>query len=191
MLFGIAGPTASGKTTITDMIAEDYSADYLRYSMILSDIAVDRGMDPTDKATLQGLYVTLRKERGESWLAEEIADRAEELGCEHLIIDGNRRKVDIETLKDVADKRSESLLFIFIDASVETRFHRYNGRLQREDKPPIKFDAFMKLEENPAEDEIEYLRHYSKEHGVYIDTDEHTIQSAKATVRQAIQNQID
>lgn len=190
MLFGIAGPTASGKTTITNLLAKEYRAGYLRYSLILADIAVDRNLDPTDKATLQGLYITLRKERGESWLAEEIVDRAEELGCEHLMIEGNRRKVDIEALKDVADRRHEKLIFIFIDASLETRFERYNNRLAREDKSPITFSEFEKLEANPAEDEIEDLRHYAKENGIYIDTDEYGIKAMEEIIKEAIKAHI-
>lgn len=186
MLFGIAGPTASGKTTVTNFIAEKYSAGYLRYSMILSDIAVDRGLDPTDKATLQGLYITLRKERGEGWLAAEIAEHAEDLGCEHLIIEGNRRKVDIETLKDVADRRNEKLIFIFIDASIETRFKRYNGRLESEGKPPISWEAFASLESNPAEDEVNDLREYAKHHGIYIDTDEADMATTKSLITTAL-----
>ncbi|MCA9366597.1 AAA family ATPase, partial [Candidatus Kaiserbacteria bacterium] len=173
MLFGIAGPTASGKTTVTDVLTGEYGAAYMRYSLILSDIATERGLDPTDKATLQDLYVTLRETRGEDWLAKEVLQRARNIDSQNIVIEGNRRKVDLETLKAVASTRGEQLLLIFIDASPETRFVRYNSRLLKQGKPRIDWEAFLKLEQNPAEDEVPFLRDFAKQHGVYIDTDEY------------------
>ncbi len=186
MLFGIAGPTASGKTTVTDAVIENYQAEYIRYSMLLSEIAVERDLDPTDKATLQGLYVTLRKERGEGWLANAIADRIGEEKCEHLIIEGNRRKVDLDTLKDVADRRKEKLVFIFIDASLDTRFKRYNNRLETENKESITFEEFERLERNPAEDVIDDLPQNAKQSGIYIETDGDNIEEVKTLLKEAL-----
>lgn len=186
MLFGIAGPTASGKTTVTNFLTEAYHAPQMRYSAVLSEIAQARGLDPTDKATLQELYVTLRSERGEGWLAEVIALRAAGLSAEHLVIEGNRRLVDLETLTSVAEKRGEQWVLIFIDASPDTRFLRYNQRLTKKGKEPIDRAAFDILEQNPAEDEVADLRHFAFEQGIYIDTDEHTIESTLATVAQVL-----
>lgn len=186
MLFGIAGPTASGKTTVTDMLVEEYQAAYLRYSQILSELATERGLDPTDKGTLQKLFVDLREERGESWLTDEIAARAKARAAAHLVIEGNRRKVDVETLQTVAKNRDEALIFIFIDASPDTRFTRYNSRLAKQGKSPVTREAFTTLEQNPAESEVEDLRQYAKTHGIYIDTDKYNIEETKALVRAAI-----
>jgi len=186
MLFGIAGPTASGKTTVTNFLTETYHAPQMRYSAVLSEIAKERGLDPTDKATLQELYVTLRTERGEGWLAEEIAARTEGLATEHLVIEGNRRLVDLETLETVAKRRGEEWVLIFIDASADTRFERYNKRLIKQGKPPIDRSTFEILEQNPAEDEVTDLRHYALERGIYINTDEHNIESTLACVAYAL-----
>ncbi len=186
MLFGIAGPTASGKTTVTNFLTETYHAPQMRYSAVLSEIANERGLDPTDKATLQELYVTLRSERGEGWLAEEIAARTANLSAEHLVIEGNRRLVDLETLKSVAERRGEQWVLIFIDASPDTRFLRYNKRLEKQNKTPISRAAFELLEQNPAEDEVANLRHFALEDGIYINTDEHDIASTLKTVAHAL-----
>ncbi len=179
MLFGIAGPTASGKTTVTEVLTGEYGAAYMRYSEILADIATKHRLDATDKTTLQNLFVTLREERGEDWLAKEIAARAKALAAPHLVIEGNRRKVDLKTLTDVANARGEKLMFIFIDASPDTRFIRYNGRLERQGKTPITREAFTVLEQNPAEDEVDVLRKYSQTNGVCIDTDTYNIEETK------------
>jgi len=182
MLFGIAGPTASGKTTVTEHIVSIYQVEHMRYSQILSEIAVERGLDPTDKATLQHLYVSLREERGEAWLSEVIAERAKAGSAEHLVIEGNRRQVDLETLAAVAQARNEDWVLIFIDASPDTRFMRYNERLVRHGKPSITRVEFDILEQNPAEDEVDDLRQYAKKQGIYINTDQHSINDVKVLV---------
>lgn len=186
MLFGIAGPTASGKTTVTNFLVEIYGAAQLRYSEILSEMAKERGLDPTDKATLQNLYITEREQHGEGWLAKEIAARTKQLPEAHLVIEGNRRKVDIETLKAVAMARQENWLFIFVDASPDTRFLRYNERLIRQGKPTIDRAAFDVLEQNPAEDEVNDLRTFAKSHGLYIDTDALNIEETLELVRSTL-----
>lgn len=187
MLFGIAGPTAGGKTTIAEFIVNEYKAGYLRYSDILANIAADRDLDPTDKPSLQGLYITLRKERGEGWLAEEVAEKAAALDCTDLVIEGNRRKVDLETLKDIADRRNEKLVLIFVDASVKTRFERYNARLERQGRPAVAWEDFEEIEKSPAENEVDDLRQSAQENGIYIDTDEYDIESTNAKLLEKLQ----
>lgn len=182
MLFGIAGPTAGGKTTVAEFIVNEYKAGYLRYSDILANIASDRGLDPTDKVSLQGLYITLRKERGEGWLAEEVAQKAEDLDCTDLVIEGNRRKIDLETLRDVADRRNEKLVFVFVDAPIKTRFERYNGRLEQQGKQAVTWEDFEELESSPAENEVDDLRQYAQDNGIYIDTDEYDVDTMNTKV---------
>lgn len=187
MLFGIAGPTASGKTTVTNFLVEQFQAEQMRYSALLSEIAKERNLDPTDKATLQHLYVTLREERGEGWLAEEIASRAKARAAKHLVIEGNRRNVDLATLKQVAKERDEDWKLIFIDASPATRFARYNLRLEKQGKAAIDQKAFDVLEQNPAEDEVDDLRQFAKADGIYIDSDTHDIQTTIEEVTSALE----
>lgn len=189
MLFGIAGPTASGKTTVTDMLVRELAAEQMRYSAILAETATERGLDATDKATLQELYITLREERGEDWLAQEIAARAKARAAKHLIIEGNRRKVDLKTLETVAKDRDEDWTLIFIDASPDTRFARYNARLEKQGKSPISREAFDELEHNPTEDEVDDLRQYAKAHGIYIDTDAQSIPAMESTVKTLLRDQ--
>lgn len=187
MLFGIAGPTAGGKTTVAECIVHEYKAGYLRYSDILASIASDRGLDPTDKVSLQGLYITLRKERGEGWLAEEIAEKAEDLHCEDLVIEGNRRKIDLETLRDVADRRNEKLVFVFVDATIQTRFKRYNDRLEQKGKLAVTWEDFEELESSPAENEVDDLRQYAEANGIYIDSDEYDVDTMNTKVLKMLQ----
>lgn len=171
MVIGIAGPTASGKTTVARMLEEKYDAVRLRYSSILSEMASERGLDPEDKATLQNLFLSERETRGEHWLTKELEERMKNLENEFVVIEGNRRLVDIETLRHLATTRSDSLLLLFIDASPAIRFARYNARLEEQGEEPITLEDFQTLEQNAAEDEINDLKDIFQKEGLLINTD--------------------
>lgn len=171
MVIGIAGPTASGKTTVARMLEETYGAVRLRYSSILSEMAKERELDPDDKATLQGLFLTERETRGEDWLTKEMEERAGQCKEAMVVIEGNRRLVDVETLRRIAEARGDSLLLLFIDASTDSRFQRYNARLSEHNEPPISAEVFAALESNAAENELEDLKAIFAEEGLVINTD--------------------
>jgi len=171
MIIGIAGPSASGKTTIAHLLEKKYGAVRMRYSGILSDMARGRDLDPEDKQTLQNLYLEERKSRGENFLAEEMKNRVALLHPEILVIEGNRRLVDIEMLRALAKDRKEELLLIFVDASQAVRLERYNERLQKQGEKPISEKDFAELESNDAEDEVAKIGEIAKEEGLYIHTD--------------------
>jgi len=174
MIIGIAGPTASGKTTIAHMLGEKLSAFRIKYSDILSGIAFERNLDPEDKATLQNLFLSERETLGEDFLTKEMERKVMSAEDDHIIIEGNRRLVDIEMLKRVAEAKHQRLLLLFIEASVETRFKRYNERLTYHDQAPISFDDFIKLEQNGAEDELAQLRAIFEKEGALIDANKNT-----------------
>lgn len=173
MIIGIAGPTASGKTTVAKMLEEHKEAYRIRYSDILAEIARERDL-PTDKATLQNLYLTEREGRGEDFLAKEMEVRVSLLPNPTVVIEGNRRLVDIPVLKQIALNRGEELLLLYIEAPKEVRFARYNSRLQSQGEEPISAEAFEKLETNGAEDELDELRTIFSQEGTVIDASAHT-----------------
>lgn len=172
MIIGIAGPSASGKTTVAHLLEKEHSAVRMRYSALLSDMARERDLDPDDKETLQELYLSEREKRGEDFLAEEMYERVKLLHPNLLVIEGNRRKVDFQMLKKLAAERGENLLLIFIDASAETRLKRYNERMKRQGDEEVTMEAFEALEANDAENEIQDLKAVVEKEGLYINTDE-------------------
>lgn len=190
MLIGIAGPTASGKTTVAARLERDHGARRLRYSEILAEIARERGLDPDDKETLQDLFTSIRDERGEDWLTVELKERAVKIDNPMLVIEGNRRRVDLETLKDVAKARQETLHFIFIDAGIETRRKRYNERMEAQGDPTVTLAEFTELETDPAEDEVNLLRDLAKTEGVYIDTDTYTVDETMKIVEKLLKDEV-
>lgn len=169
MIIGIAGPTASGKSTIAKLLEEKRGAFRIRYSMILSEIARERGEDPDDKATLQHIYLSQREIHGEDFLSKELERRVIENKSPLIVIEGNRRIVDITTLEDIAKRRKDNLMFLFIDAPIDVRFERYNNRLREHGEDPIPHEAFIELENNSAEDEIVALRDFFKKEGLLVD----------------------
>ena len=170
MIIGIAGPTACGKTTVAKMLETEHNAYRTRYSEILAthSKALGRG---TDKASLQQMYLEGREKHGESFVADLMREQLKSVTAELIVIEGNRRMVDLELLNSLSEERGEELKLLYIDASPKIRFTRYNQRQQDEGAPIISWEEFIKLEENPAEDELGLLRNKIKETGCVIDTD--------------------
>ena len=188
MVIGIAGPTASGKTTVARMLEEKYGAPRLRYSQILSEMASERGLNPEDKATLQNLFLSERETRGEDFLTKEMEERVKKLNDPFIVIEGNRRLVDVETLNRIAKAREDTLLLLFIDASLEQRFLRYNKRREAYNEDTISLQEFEQLENNDAEDEINMLKEIFQKEGLVINTDNINAEEVFKAVTTAIED---
>lgn len=187
MIIGIAGPTASGKTTVARMLAEKTNAFRIKYSDILSSIAFERGLDPDDKSTLQNLFLSERETRGEDFLTRALEEKVNAVDYPNIIIEGNRRLVDIDTLRRITAHKNDRLLLLFIDASVETRFIRYNNRLQEHNEAPVTHEEFMELELKGSEDEIVKLKEIFQKEGLCIDANDRTPQQVYHEVAQYLQ----
>jgi len=187
MIIGIAGPTASGKTTVAHMLAETTNAFRIKYSDILSTIAFERGLDAEDKSTLQNLYLSERETHGEDFLSKALEEKVLSTDSPNIIIEGNRRLVDIDMLRRIADAKRDRLLLLYIDASVEVRFGRYNNRMEKHGEQPISFDEFMKLEQNGAEDQLNDLKAIFQNEGLVINASTSTPQEVFDEVSQYLQ----
>jgi len=175
MIIGIAGPTASGKTTIAKILEKERSAIRIRFSSILSEMARARGLNAEDKAVLQQLFVEERELRGESFLTEELISRVSLLKPEILVIEDIRRLGDVHGLKKLASSRHEALKLIFIDAPRDVRFSRYNKDPISHGYQKVTRKEFEVIEKNPAEDEVSQVCEIFKSEGLYIDTSSVTI----------------
>jgi dephospho-CoA kinase len=187
MIIGIAGPTASGKTTVAVMLAEKTNAFRIKYSDILSTIAFERGLDPEDKSTLQNLFLSERETKGEDFLTKALEEKVNSVSYPNIIIEGNRRLVDIDTLRRIAKNKNDRLLLLYIDATVDTRFQRYNHRMEKHGEPMISFEDFLKLENNGAEDELDELKAIFAKEGLLINANTSTPQEVFDEVSQYFQ----
>lgn len=184
MVIGIAGPTASGKTTVARVLEEEYGALRKRYSAILAEIARERGLDENDKAILQKLYLEGRKEKGEDFLAEEMKTRLKDAPEKIIVIEGNRRLVDVPALREIAAARGDELKLLYFDASQETRCARYQKRLEELGEEPVAFEDFCTLEENEAERELVQLKEIFEKEGIVINTDTHDTDQTMEKVKE-------
>src|SRR5690606_38327446 len=101
-----------------------------------------------------------------------MEERARKCEANVVVIEGNRRLVDIETLQRIASARDDTLLLLFIDASPDIRYQRYNERLTAHDEPTISRETFAALESNAAESELEDLKAIFAQAGLVINTDD-------------------
>ncbi len=151
-LIGIAVATASGKTTIAQGLIEHFKADTNRFSRILSTIAEGAGL-PTDKESLQKLSTALRSNLGESVLAHGMCEWVKRSKAETIVVEGLRRKTDIELLAKVAKETNRTWTFVYVDVPFETRFERFRSR---EGKATLA--EFTALDEQECELELPLIK---------------------------------
>jgi cytidylate kinase len=169
IIIGIAGPTASGKTTAAKILAKKLGAYRAKYSDVLIDIAKVRRLS-TDKASLQALSNALRAEHGNDYLGKELWKRLITIPNTNLVIEGNRLMDDMKFLTWHAREEGKQLVLLYIDAETDARFTRINPRLKSEGAPPLSREAFDALERDPCEKELSQVREYIRKHGTVIDT---------------------
>lgn len=166
----IAGPSAGGKTSVAEKLQKETGGFRVRASEILAELADELGV-PKDKASLQNLYLRERETRGEHFVAEMLAERAQNAAQRYAIVDGLRRVTDIETFEKSCEGKDVALFFFFIDASPDIRFERYNARQTSLGEEPITREEFEVLESNAAENELTIVRDMIHERGHIISTD--------------------
>lgn len=169
MIIGIAGPTASGKTTVAKLLAEALGAHRAKYSDVLIDIAKSRRLS-LDKASLQVLSNELRAMHGNDYLGRELWKKLITIPNANLVIEGNRLMDDMKFLSWLAEEEGKQLKLLYIDADPASRWSRMNRRLQAEGEKPVRRLEFDALEQDPCETELPLVHEYIRERGTVIDT---------------------
>lgn len=170
MIVGIAGGTAGGKTTVAKHIAETHGAYRTKYSDVLINIAKNsRPQIALDKQSLQELSTHLRTTHGEDYLTLELKKKLLYVRQRIVVIEGNRRMVDINFLQSLAEEEGKELVLLYIDADPASRWSRMNRRLQEEGKPSVLRAQFDAMEHDECEAELPLVREYIIKHGTVID----------------------
>jgi dephospho-CoA kinase len=120
-VIGISGAIASGKITL-GVSLKLYGFHYTRFSLVLADILLDRGIEP-NRETLQQIGIEINKNPGQRWLCKQVVQRLPE--HENLVIDGLRFPEDRVFL---IEKFGPSFLHIHLDLPKQTRLERYITR---------------------------------------------------------------
>lgn len=166
MIIGIAGASASGKTTVAKYLAEKLGGFRTKASDVLIDIAKEKGL-PTDKQSLQKLSRHLRKMHGENFLAREVAKRVAAYEGAVVVVEGNRRLTDLRALADMALQRKTKLHLLYVEASPVCRYKRYRQR----EGASLTYGEFLKLDEDECEQELPAVRDYCAQVGKILETD--------------------
>lgn len=152
LIIGLSGEIASGKGTVAKYYTSWHGATVYRFSTILRDV-VRRLRLPEDRATIQKLSTTLRKEFGEDLFAKVMAGDVKGDAHDLIVIDGVRRKEDVKYLRELPEFK-----LFYIEAPMETRFERIKKRDENEDDRMKTWEQFQKDHEGEPEREIAGLK---------------------------------
>lgn len=147
-ILGFTGQIAAGKTTAVTYLQEKYDAHSHRFSTPLRDV-LTRIHEPQTRDNLQTISQILRENFGEDMLAKIIAADVKEDDSPIIVLDGIRRKKDIEYMRDIP-----GFTLINIDADIHTRFERISVRSENPDDQGKTFEAFEKEHEREPERQI-------------------------------------
>jgi len=93
-----------------------------------------RGLEPDAKNTGEVMNL-LRKERGESAVADLCLETMARMNTERVVVDGIRSMAEVEAFRRAAD-----VLLVAVDASPERRFELLKERGRKDD--PLTFEMF-------------------------------------------------
>ncbi len=114
MVLSIAGPIASGKTTIALAVAAKLGWPYVSFGDYVRGEALTRGLDPNSRLELQRLGNELIDQGWEKFCSSVLSMAKWDRG-KSLIIDGVRHTECLETIKTLVKPIDTYLIYIHID----------------------------------------------------------------------------
>ncbi len=146
LIFGFTGMIACGKDTAADYLLEKKGGEKIKFSASLTDV-LKRMYLPTERKNYQVLSRVLRESFGQDLLSKIVASDANGSSTELVVIDGIRRPMDIEHLKNI-----EGFKLIAIEAKQDVRYERAKKRGDKVGESEKTWEDFQK--EDLAETEI-------------------------------------
>lgn len=153
IIIGIIGENASGKTTATEYLKENFKAVSFRFSDALCDI-LKRLYLENSRANFQTLSTALRQNFGDDLLSKIIARDVENCPNNLIVTEGVRRPTDIEYLKQMPN-----FYLIAIETDEETRFKRV---LERREKPDDATKTWEEFKSESAQESEQKIREIAK-----------------------------
>lgn len=161
----IAGTIASGKTTAANWLESQYHAYSTRASKHLKKIASERGFD-TDRATLQHLSASLRKQFGQDYLAHLVCQELEAVEARTLFVIDVRRVADVSHLYKWAKSRGYRFQLIFIRSTFKLSWQRDCARRVQQGEKPLTQTEFWQCINHECEGEISQLLAMTPAHAI-------------------------
>lgn len=132
-LYLITGMSGSGKTTLAGFF-EGIGFRIVTMGDVIRGLAVERGLELTPE-NLGGLAKEIRREGGESAVAERCVEKLRRTGGDGFVVDGIRSIAEVDVFGATFD-----VVLIAVHASQETRYSRLRGRGRTDD--PADWEAF-------------------------------------------------
>jgi len=177
IIIGVAGQIASGKGTVAEYMENNYRAKIIKYSDILKDV-LKRLYLEINRDNLQKLSTSLRGSFGQNILAKTIKNDAKKIDNKIIIIDGVRRKEDINNIEN------KNFYRIYVDADMKTRYKRITGRREKSDDKKKTYKEFKEDQRRETEITIQGL----KEKSDLVLDNNGTIEQLEKQVREFIKN---
>ena len=139
MIIGLTGTLSSGKDAVADYLK---TKGYRHYSLadVLREIAEDRGI-VKNRDNLRDLANELAREKGPSYLAEEVVKRAGHESRDDYVFSAIRTEAQAKYLKQRPD-----FIFIGVDADPTLRYSRSVKRA-REGEQRQTYEHFIAAEQ--------------------------------------------
>lgn len=143
IIIGLVGEKLAGKDTAAIFLMEKYGAFHIRFTHILDDILKELDL-PISRRNEIDLGLGLRKIFGEKVLGTAVIKRVMESNAPLVVINGIRMD-EMEEIKKIG------ATIVYITASSEIRFKRYQQRHEKVDDGVMNFEQFMEQEKELTE----------------------------------------
>jgi len=133
-IVAITGMPGAGKSTAAQALVKLGWTRVVMGDVIRAETK-RRGLEPDAKNTGEVMKL-LRKERGESAVADLCLEKVGESKAERVVVDGIRSMAEVE-----AFRRKAAVLLVAVDASPERRFELLKDRGRKDD--PLTYEMFV------------------------------------------------
>lgn len=127
MIIGIAGPIASGKSTLARALSREYSLRLIGFGEYVRHEAQARGLDTADRLVLQDLGQSLVDEDAGSFV-QGVFQRAKVRSADRIVLDGVRHCSVWDEILSFASSRGSTARLIFLEMSEPERRRRLDAR---------------------------------------------------------------
>lgn len=131
-VIGITGPNGSGKTTTAEYLYDKYGFEVLSIGDLIREEVLEQGKELTAK-NLDEVAIQAVRKNGDSFWIRKLIDRISGKKCDGLVIDGIRRKFEMQFLKT----RFEDIFLVMIQTLPEIRFKRMKKSNEPDDPKTV------------------------------------------------------
>jgi dephospho-CoA kinase len=174
MIVGIAGKIASGKSTLARALAARLGAKHLGFGDYVRATAQSRGLDHTDRLTLQNLGQQLVTDDPAAFVCGILSWADYKSAHRPIIFDGVRHNVVWEQIMEFARRNGDNAILVYLDMPESRRQARLAAR-------GLDKEAASAFDQHSSEREID--THLQSAVNLRLNAELDTIELAEAVLR--------